>query len=674
MSFKKLLFSAFIFVTVICFPHIIKAVNTSYCRYGDTQLILPVTIGVEINAIDTFYPFDRIKDINVSDSLLVYDRDSCLSYLNEEYFDSKKYMVTTKYYYEYNDIRTYTDFQLGGGIYTNIDRTPPTISSGFTNYVADVGILLNTEEYSGFVTANDDVDGEIIPEIIYDNYEKNYDKIGNYSVIFRACDKSKNCEYLSTNIEVKDRIPPYIEGDTEYISYISNPINVISIVNQLSGFDNYDGEISNKITLISSSLEPTIPGTYYLKFSLKDSSNNNYDFKVSITVIDDIPPTIEGSNFYVSYLSNKLKINHILSNIVVSDNVDFSAHKNLYVVEDMYTPNQDKIGSYSIIVATYDSNKNESLPYLITIEVKDDIIPTIDGCKEYQSYLSSPLTLSRIKSDLIVLDNHDGNLINKIEVLEDTYTNNKTNLGVYHVTFIVKDNSNNTSQPFIISIITIDDIPPTIEGNTSFYSLTNEKIDVINIKLSLNANDNIDGDLTNEIILNEDTYTENYYIEGSHFLTFYVTDKSGNISNLFKVKMIVKESHDIIDNLNNSHLTFSTKTLKNDHDIFSLLNIDINNYISILPLENSYSKSYNIQGNYKIIYEVTYNDYSTKNLIINISTYDEENNEISIENQNETPNKEVKIKEKKETTLNKIVSFFKNIFNKIISFFKNLFR
>ncbi len=649
----------------------INAIDYSFCSYGEElNLTLPVTIGVHVKVT---HPMNSAKDYQFNEELYVYNEETCNSAVRKRTINSSGYFLIEKYYYYYNGEPVEVDQPLGNGVYSEYDVTPPKITSTLETMTFSVDRYVELDYISVFINAFDDIDGNVIVEAIYDNYTPNYNKIGNYSIVFQACDKSNNCSTYNQKIKVHDVTPPTISGENKIQSYMSNSISLTDIGKNLVAIDNYDGDISTSIILEYTSYNSKTPGTYYAYYTIKDSSNNSVisPFKVEITVIDDIAPIIEGPTFYTNKLSSILRTSTILANIIVSDNSDNSAYKNIYIIDDNYTNNSTKIGEYTLVVGCYDKYGNESLPYIITINTIDEIPPSIDGANSYISYLSSPLSMLTIKSNLVVLDNYDGNLFNKLEIIEDTYTNNKNSIGIFNIIFSVIDNSNNSSTPFNVEIIVQDDIAPIIEGPSFYTVLNTDLLDVISIKNSLTAIDNIDKDISDTIVLNENSYLENHDKPGTYFLTFYAIDSSGNISNNFKVKITVNENLSYLDQINNSLIHLEVNKYKNDSEILSILGVNYSDYNSISTIENSYVDNYDTLGKFNIIYEFTNTDFTKKNIKINVLTYE---SAIDDTNTNLSQKNVIHQNKKKENFFSKILSFFKNIFINIWNFFKNLFR
>ena len=670
MKLKYIFLSLFVAFFSLLFSFKVNAAEIDYCTYGSLKLTLPVTITVDVSGFNATYPFDVNKNYYYTDSLYVYDQETCNDsvnipafsgnngmYILEDGFDT--YYVTMTFYYSYNDTYYQSDYKLINGTYSNLDTTPPSISSSALSFVVSMDEQKPLDFFSITVFAYDSSDSNIIPEIIEDYYSDNYNVPGTYSIVYKACDKSNNCSKLIQTVIVKDLTPPIIFGITSIDSYMTNPISLFQIGNMLNAKDNLDGDISTSIYLDESYYNINYPGNYYATFKVKDSSGNEISnpYKVKINYYDDIAPTIEGPTSFKSYMSNPLQIEAIISNLIGHDNIDNDVNKNLYIVNDQYTPNIRYIGKYIFVVSCYDNSGNEALPYLIEIEVIDNVAPSIQGTTNYTSYMSNSININDIKSKLIAIDNHDGNVTNKLEIEYENYSKNLNKLGEYTISFKVSDLSGNIST-YNVSVRTIDDVPPAIYGEAYYITLTTEKLSLHSILYSLGAIDNVDGDITHLIELDSDNYSNNYNIPGVYYLSYYTGDKSGNLSSSFKVKVVVNENLTFIKSINNSKLYLNTNSLVSEDTILNLLNVNQNNYESIETIENTYQSNYSTIGNYYLTYKITNTDFTKEYLTVHIITYSSKETSTTMDTHKE---------KKKETILSYIISFFISLF----SFTKN---
>lgn len=95
------------------------------------------------------------------------------------------------------------------------DKTPPFLDLGndpTVRYYDDLSIddILNTMQ----ITANDNYDSNVSYRVISDSYTQNKSKVGNYSVVIEATDKSGNSTRKTTIVEVIDDIKPSFYGNS----------------------------------------------------------------------------------------------------------------------------------------------------------------------------------------------------------------------------------------------------------------------------------------------------------------------------------------------------------------------------------------------------------------------------------------------------------------------------
>lgn len=651
---KKLIYFTFAFIFFIMFHHYntlainqchfylnnknIATANIPFYFYEnkkyDDPSSFPITKYASIETyIDTTEKCESIKKEIIistfSSTIYDYTQDSLSSLTNKQKFDESKIK-------EKGELIGYS---------TREDRQPPTLNGYLQTYTTNINSPIDISYILSNITAQDETDGNITNKIKieYENYTENINKIGTYIIILSVEDFLKNRTSATVHIEIKDTDQPIIKGKTNFKSYLSSPITIEEIQQELTVEDNYDINLEAYLYTCNDtySSSKNKPGIYTLSFCVKDTSNNtSIPFITTIEVIDDIPPIIEGLNTFNSYLSSPLTVQEIMYSISAADN-NKNITNSIYILEDYYTSYQNTLGEKNIYFEVADEQGNVSSPFKVVITLIDDIKPQIFGMNTFDSYLSHPLTISAIKNQLIAIDNHDNNIIEKLEIIDDTYSNNLNKTGTFNISFQVKDNSHNISEPFKITITNIDDVPPSIEGKREIEIEYKSKPTIEQlISNNLKTTDNVDEFLNIEI--KSDNYTNSPNL-GTFYVELYCVDSSNNISIPFTLKIIVKES---ILNLYTTFLYLPTSTQYTLQEINNLININTDHTL----VSDDYSPSYNKEGKYLIKYELT-----DKTIIdINIQTY-------STEIKKETT--------KKETFFTKLKSFFKNIF----SYIKNIF-
>ena len=409
--------------------------------------------------IDSLTKCELIKDtitysiINIYSANVIDYSNKLSSMTPEEHFEKAK--ITS-------------DGGILTGLSTKVDEEPPTISGYEEKYITNLNNPLNLELLIKNFTAYDNFDGNISDKIKieYNEYSNNINNTGNYPIILSIEDSYSNKTTITFYIEIIDTTPPTIEGETDYISYLSSPIAIENIKEKLTVTDNTKRDYSMEIFACEDlfSQNKNIIGFHPIFFCAYDASNNlSSPFKVLVEVKDDIPPTIEGLNHFNSYISSPLTIKEIMYSLAASDNgKDIS--DSIFITNDQYSNFQSTIGEKKIYFQAMDESSNLSIPFEVTINLIDDIAPQIYGLNIFDSHLSSPLSITYLKQQLTVIDNIDGNISNSLEIINDTYSNNINNKGTFYITFTAKDYSSNLSEEFKITINTIDDIAPYFIG------------------------------------------------------------------------------------------------------------------------------------------------------------------------------------------------------------------
>lgn len=319
----------------------------------------------------------------------------------------------------------------------NIDYSP--VLSGYNGYyVTNVNTPVDKSAIIAGVKAIDDVDGDISSSItvIEDTYTSNKTKVGTWSILLRATDSSSNSTDFRLYIEVKDYDKPYANGPLTYDVDSTDQYDLAHFLVLADIRDNYDGNMTNKIVVSSDQYTGNegVRGTHKVVCSATDSSNNRFDFTitVNVTYIDDASPVFTGTFSYNTDKNHPITIATILSNINVNDNVDGDITNKVQVIEDYYSFAPARIGSWRVLLKVTDTSSNSTTQAII-ITVSDTIAPSF--------YLNTQV----INIDLT---NNVLNVGDFVEILErsrtvrtncsykvtyDEYTLNKDKPGEYQV-------------------------------------------------------------------------------------------------------------------------------------------------------------------------------------------------------------------------------------------------
>lgn len=339
---------------------------------------------------------------------------------------------------------------------------------------------------------------------------------------------------LSTQI---DEEPPIITGyEKQYTTNIDYPLTLEFLLKTFSAYDNFDGNISSNIKIEYEEYTQNISkiGTYPVIISIEDLSSNKTSLTFYIQIVDTTPPTIIGKDNYTTALSSPITVEEIKNNLTASDNTNDDLSSQIFSCQDNYSSNIEKPGTYSIYFCVYDKSENLSPPIKITVDLKDNIPPVIEGLNTYTSYMSSPISTKEITYSLAAADN--GNDVStSIFISQDNYSSSLNIPGEKNIYFQAMDEYNNISLPFKVTINLIDNIKPQIFGLNNFKSYSSSPLTITHLKQQLSIIDNVDGNISSSLSILDDSYSLNINNTGTYYITFQATDSSFNKSEEFKI-------------------------------------------------------------------------------------------------------------------------------------------
>jgi len=336
-----------------------------------------------------------------------------------------------------------------------------------------------------------------------------------------------------------DTKAPVINGweGVYYVNY-DNPPSLSSIINRISAVDETDGNVSVKVDSDGYTGKERTLGSHIVKLSATDSAGNKSEITIDIRVTDGTKPTISGKSTYTSNMSSPITEASIRAGLTASDNHD--SNLTVQLVNDGFTANSQKAGSYTITYKAVDSSGNTSDIFTVTVTNKDDIKPTITGTSTYNVSSTGTIASDYIISQLTASDNIDSNLT--IKLVNDGYTANKDKVGTYQMTFNVTDASGNTSDTFTVNITVEDDIPPVFWVSNDFFSvdesLTLTHDQIVDVLLKMNG---IEATQVVAYRVIEDNYSANASVPGVYAMTFQLQMANGQVLDLSSEINVVGE-------------------------------------------------------------------------------------------------------------------------------------
>lgn len=336
-------------------------------------------------------------------------------------------VTTNEYYLFASNIREEASDYLVG----KKDTAGPLLSGANVNYYTNVESPISVETIKSKLTAVDETDGDVTDSIVIaeDNYTGHESELGAHMVKFEASDSAGNKSYLTVTIWVKDVTSPTITGpDTLTYSY-DDVISEDAFLLNFTASDNCDTSLTMTTSYPTNIFDKANElGTYTVNIRCSDSSGNETVKTVSVIIEDTKAPVIEGPTTITKRNSVILTTSDILAQYSANDAYDGAC--DVYIIEDNYTGNGDKIGQYMITFGAKDQSGNIGTKVL-TVDVVDDIAP-VWYVDQTLIYVDASVTLTH--QDIIQLMIANGEIASNyslVTITNDEYEANSSVAGTY---------------------------------------------------------------------------------------------------------------------------------------------------------------------------------------------------------------------------------------------------
>ena len=267
------------------------------------------------------------------------------------------------------------------------DDMVPVISGSEGAIVTSVDNPINPNVIKQNLVAWDDEDGDISNKISIGNSTYPFDlgeddqntgpslsqvPIGNYQIEYTVFDSAMNQSSFIVHILVKDIVFPEISGELEtYTIGYKETLNIEQIRSTLVATDNYDENVEIVIKENNYTTNKSQIGTYNVVFSATDSSLNETEKVIYVTVVDNVAPTFSGPTTLSKPKNQVLTESQIRSQLTANDEISGNRTGNISLVTDNYTGKGALVGSYTLTYAVSDTAGNQK-QHTVTVSVIDD--------------------------------------------------------------------------------------------------------------------------------------------------------------------------------------------------------------------------------------------------------------------------------------------------------------
>ncbi|MFA5560620.1 MAG: hypothetical protein WC964_02455 [Acholeplasmataceae bacterium] len=300
------------------------------------------------------------------------------------------------------------------------------------------------------VKAQNELGYNIQTNIICDEYTENYQKIGNYLVVYEALYNSKIKRFI-LNINVKDITAPIIELAEEMVVSIDEKKSISEIIEKITVYDNVD-ELSHQdlIILEDTYSEAIDVGDYHLLVKAIDLSGNESTLNIPIYLVDITPPVITGVSEVFIYRSDDPLTNEQLKEKI---NVTDNSGEEISLSITMNTYGQTRIpGRYQVRFEAKDIYQNKTV-FNMFIHVIEDRGPTFKLDElvlrtTSNSHLDEDELIAFFRNKLNEKDLYPTNL----NISYNEYSGNENKEGSYYVYFDYELNNRTESEKILITV------------------------------------------------------------------------------------------------------------------------------------------------------------------------------------------------------------------------------
>ena len=342
-------------------------------------------------------------------------------------------------------------------------------------------------------------------------------------------------------VKVKYNNPPIITTtDKEFYEneYTAEQWKTQLRMQGISAADQEDGNITDKIKVISDDVNPSTYGLYFVKYQVTDSFGKSDTKTATVNVKYNHPPiiTAENKTFYENELTPEAWQKEVMKEITAADQEDGYVTDKIKVIKDNVDPSTP--GCYEVTYEVTDSLGKTSQK-TIDVTIWENWQPILQIFAGNHRFIEGEYSQEEWEDQIRMIgvsahDREDMDLTDKVIVTNDT--TNALKHGQYEVTYKVTDRWGKSAEK-TVKVIVEENKAPEIFASDKYFT-TDDTITEADLLKNVTAIDDRDGDISDKVKIIDSTV--NAGTAGTYEVTYQVIDRFGKTGEK-TVNMYIRE-------------------------------------------------------------------------------------------------------------------------------------